>query len=191
MVTGEAAAGAILGRPAAQLANPVYIMIQLVKINGSACTVNRQQLIKLLNDYRTYQHGNADTEQPALAFNIAFAVIAVKNRQHRNEGHHIKGTQINKSDKISKGRSLRQLLVKEIKDTLVQRQPRSVIAGGRGACQPASQKQCSQDITDNYPNQVIFLHIISSYFNITVPQISPKVQLTNLRKYDTIFLRNI
>ena len=80
MVTWEAAAGAILGRPAAQLANPVYIMIQLIKINGSTCTVNRKQLIKLLNDYRTYQHGNADTEQPALAFNIAFAIIAVKNR---------------------------------------------------------------------------------------------------------------
>ena len=42
MVTGEAAAGAVLSRPAAQLANPVYIVIQLVKINGSACTVNRQ-----------------------------------------------------------------------------------------------------------------------------------------------------
>ena len=166
MVTGEAAAGAILSRPAAQLANPVDIMIQLVKINRCTNAVNRQQLIKLLNDYRTYQHGDADTEQPSLTFNIAFAVIAVKNRQHRHKGHHIKGTQINKSDKISKGRSLRQLLVKEIKDTLVQSQPRSVITGSRGACQPASQKQCSQDITDNYPNQVIFLHIISSYFNI-------------------------
>ena len=166
MVSGKTAAGAILGRPAAQLANPVDIMIQLIKINGCTHAVNRQQLIKLLNNYRAHQHRNAYTEQPTLALNIAFAIIAVKNRQHRHKRYHIKGTQINKCRKIRKCRSLRQLLVKEIKDTLVQSQPWSMIGGGGGACQPASQKQCAQDITDNYPNQVIFLHIISSYFNI-------------------------
>ena len=147
MVTREAACRPVLSRQTAELANPVDIMIQLVKIHRRTHAVNRQEMVALLDNHGAHQHCHTNAEQPALALNIALAVIAVKNCQHRYEGNHVERTQIYNAHEYGKGMAFNKQSVKEIKNSLIQRQPRSMIACGRRAGKPAAQKQSAQDIT--------------------------------------------
>ena len=122
-------------------------MIQLIKIHRRTRAVNRQEMVALLDNHGAHQHCYTNAKQPTLALDIALAVIAVKNCQHRYKGNHIEHAQIHNAHEHSKGVAFNKQPVKEIKNPLIQRQPRSMIACGRRAGKPAAQKQSAQDIT--------------------------------------------
>lgn len=123
MVAGEAVAGSVLSGDAGQFADA----IDIVKGQGGARMLHRQQMAKLVQHHGGQQHHHAGDHQTAVAGGVLLQIKVQIQQPHGEQRDRVERAVVGDGDQVQKRRVGGQMAVKEEEDRRIQGKPAAVI----------------------------------------------------------------